>query len=43
MIAVEPVECPENERFVVTQLGFDATISLLGRGRLVDLGALDPE
>jgi hypothetical protein len=33
----------ENERFVVTELGFGAVLDLLGRAALIDLGAVDPE
>lgn len=44
MIRVEPgATQPEDERFVLTQSGFKAVLSSLGRERLVDLGALDPD
>ncbi|HEY3825250.1 MAG TPA: GIY-YIG nuclease family protein [Bryobacteraceae bacterium] len=33
---------PQDERFVVTQFGFDAVLSLLTRERLIDLGVFDP-
>jgi hypothetical protein len=34
---------PEDELFIVTQFGFNAVVSLLGRERLIDLGVLDPD
>jgi hypothetical protein len=44
MIRVKPAGAgrPQDELFVVTQLGVNAVISLLGRDKLIDLGVLDP-
>lgn len=44
MIAVFPGAArPEDERFVLTSLAFEAVPRLIGHDRLVDLGVLDPD
>ena len=44
MIAVPPVGSgPEDEFFVLAEVGFEAVLELLGRDRLLDLGVLDPD
>jgi uncharacterized protein len=42
MISVTPGEWPELEQFTLTRGGFEATLSLVPRARLEDLGALEP-
>jgi len=42
MISVALSETPELEKFTLTRIGLEATISLITRPRLEDLGALAP-